>query len=512
MSETQMITTSTPPPLLLFGLEAADFHLIKRWADVGQLPNIASLMERGCWGKLAGSEMVSEHGVWVSLYSGLSRLQHGYYYWKPLKPGTYDIQLADFRALGVLPFWTGLRERTKKIAIIDPPETYPLPGLPGVQLANWAPHNARYETFTIPEELLDRLRRRFGPPMHVEEKVESTFREDSRIHRGLLEQIEQKGAICRHLIEADRYDLIVTTFFESHVAGHQFLKYMAADAAPGNGLANAIRDIYQAIDAQLGQLLEVVPDASNVFVLSNVGLHEEYPSRNLLGAFCRELGYHAAARSSGNGHDALTRVRRKIPRSWRMAVKGRLPKPILQRAQAAKLHAGTDWGRTTVFPIPSFYTGFLRVNLRGREPEGIVNPGREYTELLDRLEEDLSMLVDPRTNLSAVKKVTRTIDLFRGDPPFSLPDLFVVWAPTTYLVEKVVHPKAVLIQENPDYTRGSHHTHHGFVAAAGQGIRPAGYLGDVHVLDLAPTFLSLVDEPTPERMLGRAIEAMLVGA
>jgi predicted AlkP superfamily phosphohydrolase/phosphomutase len=150
------------------------------------------------------------------------------------------------------------------------------------------------------------------------------------------------------------------------------------------------------------------------------------------------------------------------------------------------------------------------VNLRGREPGGIVDPGQEYAELLDRVEEDLALLVDPRSNLPAVKKVTRTVDLFGGDPPIWLPDLFVVWVPTTYLVEKVVHPKAVLLQKNLDFTRGSHHTHRGFVAAAGPGIRRRNHLGDLEVLDLAPTFQTLLGEPILERMTGRAIESMLV--
>ncbi|MGH7543624.1 MAG: alkaline phosphatase family protein [Gemmatimonadota bacterium] len=503
-----MVTTATPPPLILFGLEAADFHLIQRWAEGGYLPNIAALMEGGCWGKLGGPEMVSEHGVWVSLYSGLSRPQHGYYYWRPLKPGTYDLQLADFIALGTLPFWAGLRERPKKVAIIDPPEGYPLEGLSGVQLANWAPHNARYATCSLPLDLLDELRGRFGPPMYVEEMVRSTPRADSSIHRGLLKQIEQKGAICRHLIGADRYDLVVTTFFESHVAGHQFLKYSSEDGTPGTGLSNALRDVYQAIDEQLGRLIAVVPDA-NVFAISNVGLHEEYPSRDLLEAFCLELGYQVASRSRPARFDALTWVRDKMPRSWRFALRDRLPKRMLHRVKVGEYRAGTDWSRTTVFPVPSLYTGFLRVNLRGREPEGIVDQGREYAELLDRVEEDLGLLVDPRSKLPAVKKVTRTVDHFGGDPPLWLPDLFVVWAPTTYLVEKVVHPNAVLLQENLDFARGSHHTHHGFVAAAGPGIRRGGCLGNVQVLDLAPTFQALLEEPVLESMTGKAIDTML---
>src|SRR4029079_19010450 len=71
--------------------------------------------------------------------------------------------------------------------------------------------------------------------------------------------------------------------------------------------------------------------------------------------------------------------------------------------------AGTDWDRTTVFAIPGFYTGFLRVNLRGREPRGIVEAAG-YLAMLDRVEADLRQVVDPITGAPAAERITRTID------------------------------------------------------------------------------------------------------
>ncbi|HYO46238.1 MAG TPA: hypothetical protein VEY33_06065, partial [Gemmatimonadota bacterium] len=99
----------TTRPLLIVGLEAADGGLLRRLVAEGQLPTLSSILDRGSWGTLAGPEMVSEHGVWVSLLSGVSRGKHGYYYWRPLVPGTYDLRLTDLEALGVEPFWGRLR-------------------------------------------------------------------------------------------------------------------------------------------------------------------------------------------------------------------------------------------------------------------------------------------------------------------------------------------------------------------------------------------------------------------
>ncbi|MGH9200661.1 MAG: alkaline phosphatase family protein, partial [Vicinamibacterales bacterium] len=60
----------TTAPLVIVGIDAGDPDFIRQWAQEGYLPTIASVMERGRWGKTGGPELISEHGVWVSLFSG----------------------------------------------------------------------------------------------------------------------------------------------------------------------------------------------------------------------------------------------------------------------------------------------------------------------------------------------------------------------------------------------------------------------------------------------------------
>jgi predicted AlkP superfamily phosphohydrolase/phosphomutase len=227
-------------------------------------------------------------------------------------------------------------------------------------------------------------------------------------------------------------------------------------------------------------------------------------------AFCRHLGYQIPVESALRPLRLLDFARRVIPAAWRIALSRRLPRKTRERLLVDQFRNGTDWRKTTAFALPSFYTGFLRVNLRGREPQGVVEPGAGYEALLDRLEADLRQLIDPVTNQPAVRQVARTVELFGGGSPVSLPDLFFEWTPTSYLKRRVIHPRAVLTQENLDFSRGTHHTHHGFVAAAGPSIQQ-GALGAIQVLDLSPTFLFLLGEPVPQRMTGQVIKALVHG-
>ena len=69
----------------------------------------------------------------------------------------------------------------------------------------------------------------------------------------------------------------------------------------------------------------------------------------------------------------------------RARISRRLPTRIQERLLADRFRADTDWQKTTAFAITALFTSFIRVNLRGREPRGVVAAGAEYNAVLDRL-------------------------------------------------------------------------------------------------------------------------------
>lgn len=493
---------------MILALDAGDAGLIERWSDEGHLQTIQGLLKRGVHSRLTGPELVSENGIWVSLFSGMSRSQHGYYYWRPLKPGTYELEFSNQRVEGTVPFWGHLRQTGMRIAIIDVPETHCTVGVTGLQVANWAPHNARFEGYSIPASLFADLRAQFGSPLGVEERVGSTLDEDVQIYDGLLRQIEQKAAICRHLLSRDQFDLVVLGFQESHIAGHQFWKYSDRSSAPvdsGGRLTHATRDVYRAIDRVFGDLLKQLPQDSTAVVVSNMGLQEDYPSLELTRAFCRQLGYHRM-QPHMDSRSAIPRLaRRMMPQSWQRAVSSMLPDAVHGRMLSREWLGGTDWSSTTVFPIPSYFLGFLRVNLRGREPQGVVEPGADYLRLLERVEADLKRLTDPESGRPAVRYIARTVNHFNMEPHEALPDIFFDWAPAPYPKRRIEHPHAVLEQKDMFFNRDTRHDLCGFFAAAGPDITGRGRIPNLSVLDVAPTCLRLMGRIVPESMQGAMI-------
>ena len=495
--------------LLVLVMKVGDPASIERWAAEGHLPVVRSLMERGCHGRLAGPERVCEHGSATTLFSGTPADRHGYYYFRQLVPGTY--RLANFGAehAGSPPFWTRPDAFGGSVAVIDAPETAPVPGVPGHQLVNWCYHQpdlAIAPHASEPPALLDDVRRRFGePPDILGDTANGTPDEDRRDLDRFLDSVRTKGELCRHVAALGEPDLVLAAFDESHTASHRYWRYRP-EAANGGArdetLRHAIRAVYQAIDREFGLLIERAGAGADVVLVTLFGMQEQYPTEELNDALCRALGYQVR-REPGRGRlRPVDLARRILPESLRVAISRRLPTRRQEALLADLFASGTDWERTTAFSLPSLYTGFVRVNLRGREPAGIVEP-EDYERVLADLERDLGQLVDADTGEPVIDRTVRAVDAFGGGPPVLLPDLFVEWKSGPKLLERVRHPRGEFAQRRPSFCPGSEETLEGFMAAAGPRVRGRGGIGAMAPIDFAPTMLSLLGRTPPADMPGR---------
>ncbi len=493
-------------PLIILGLDAAEPHLLNTWAAAGHLPTLAGLMQRGRWGLTGGPETVIEHGVWLSLLTGVSRSRHGLFYLRQPDPGTYHLRVLTGRSLGVPPFWAALGGTGRRVAVVDVPEMPLVPGLPGLQLADWAVHYTEEQPLAEPAGLLAEATRVFGPREIVGEAFNSNLATDRALFERLRARVGRKGALLRHLLGQGDFDLIFAVFSEVHTAGHQLWDYTpeVTPGAPAGPLAGALLALYQAVDAEVGRLLAQLPAEANVLIVSTVGLKPQYPTGGLGQALTRQLGYQPAPSGGRPVRSPLDLARRLLPEDLRARLSSGLSRARREALLAAQFVAGTDWGRTTAYALPSNFTTLLRVNLRGREPAGTVEPGAGYEAVLAQLEADLAALVDPVTGRPAVLKVERTTTLFGGGPPERLPDLFVEWQTARHFMERVAHPQGDLHQRRPDFYRSTDHHRTGIIVAAGPDIVGQGPLvDDLDLLDLAPTALALLGQPAPAALTGQ---------
>ncbi|WP_411279293.1 alkaline phosphatase family protein [Gemmatimonas sp.] len=503
----------TAPSLVILGIDAADIELVQRWTADGYMPTLAGVMQAGCFHKIGGADLVNEMGSWISLYSGVAKTTHGFYSVRQLVPGTYTLMQTNAAvAKDAPPFWRFLRGGTKKAAVVDPPELDVIPDVPGIQLANWAAHESErlWEMArSLPEHVLVEVREKFGAGQKLATFAHrGTEEEDFTDYQRALARIATKGHVCRDVIGRDTFDVVVATFFEAHTIGHRLWSYQP-EFAPPNRLSNGLRDLYQAIDDELARTLDELPTDANVFIMSAYGMAGMFPTTGLMDAFLHQLGYQVPLRAeqliAGTRFDPLTLLRRAVPQPVRKWVSQFLPAKVQEQLIASDFAANTDWSRSLAFGIPNLYVGQIRLNVRTREPQGIVEPGAEYNALLDRIEADLKQLIDPKTGRPAVARVFRSADAFQVGIDHVLPDLFVEWEWAPHFMDEVLHPRAKLVQDPEHYHRSSFHRPTGFVAAAGPWIPKDTTTHTVNVRDLAPTFLAMLDVPIPDTMTGQPL-------
>ena len=477
-------------PLLVIGIDAGDPELLAEWTEAGLLPNLGRVLESGVWGQTGGPELIAEHGVWVTLNSGIPRSTHGYYWFRQLRPGTYGLEPVSPPTESAPPFWRELAGSGRRVLIVDVPDAEPLPGLEGLQVANWGIHDQHG-----PPRVLYTQPSCLGSPLQAEpipEILAATPARNRRLLSALHRRLERKAARCRDWIRQLQPELAYIGFGETHTGGHQFF---AKRGQPGEFGASLL-SLYQGIDRELGSFLSTYAEPPNVALIGSVGLREEWPSEGFLADFCTRLGYAEPAGAGARESWRPTALARELlPRSLRNRLSAWLPRSAQERLLSEKFGLSLNWSRTRLFALPYFYMGLLRVNLVGREPRGIVNPGAEYRSLLDAATADLLALRDPEDGLPAVTKVHRVEQLSPVAPHPVLPDLFVEWRPSGAIRRRLVHPQAEITQPPPVFPRGTEHTPQGFFALAGPRIRARGNAGRLDPLAIAPTLGKLCGLP-----------------
>jgi predicted AlkP superfamily phosphohydrolase/phosphomutase len=199
------------------------------------------------------------------------------------------------------------------------------------------------------------------------------------------------------------------------------------------------------------------------------------------------------------------RMAARLPASARRFAKRMVPGLVSRRATytldwVPASRYRSEWAKMRAFALPAMYDGRLRVNLRGREPAGIVDRV-DYAATLDELEEVVRACRDPRTDEPVVDDVERpgAADPLALEP--SDADLIVVWRrhPCAFL-----HPELGLVGPAPYRRTGGHTGPYGFAFVAGEGIQ-AGDGGIRSAFDISPTVAALADMSPPHGIDGTSL-------
>ncbi len=503
-------------PVIVYVLDSATLANVEQWMGEGLLPNMAALWQKSKLHRVEGPAFWDEVGTWLTAYSGVPGTQHGYYAARRLKPGTYDLEIVSLEEARCTPCWATIEDPEFRSLILEPIESCLVPGLRGEQLYNLTAHQeayARAEMVAEPPEFAARVRGIYGAQSSLRfDRFQETAEYYERQLEKNLETLRRKVHLFKELIRGSvrggDHRLIVVGFNELHDAAHLLWPMQSgARQAPSEVLRNGVRTLYQAVDAAISELQLLLPADATTWMLSLYGIKEQYPTLEIARKFMEMRGYQVAPSDAGRQiRGVLQRVRQAIPEPVRFAISKHLPVDVQQKMLISGFASTVDFGRSRAFVVPvGLFSTHIRVNLAGREPGGMVQPGPEYYALLDEIEADFMRLIDPVTGEGAVSKVLRTADCWIDGASYYLPDLYVHWKPARHFLERLSHPCGEVRQRKPGFFRDSFHSPPGFSAVSGPGIEASGVMPCCSVLDIAPTLMTLLGRTPPAYMDGKSL-------
>jgi predicted AlkP superfamily phosphohydrolase/phosphomutase len=185
--------------------------------------------------------------------------------------------------------------------------------------------------------------------------------------------------------------------------------------------------------------------------------------------------------------------------------------PRLRNSVEAFMETGKiDWSRTRAYA--NGQRAEIWINLKGRQSQGIVEPGAEHDELCAFIDEQLRSVRDPVTDEPYVECVSRREEVYSGPWVNRSPDLIVRfhrrgWIDNVKFGDRTAAEiKQAIKRQDPIVELGSgHHALQGVIFVRGKGIKPNSHTNQAHVYDVAPTLLYLMGVPIPSDMDGRVL-------
>jgi len=507
------------PKQLLIGLDAMEWSLIERWAEEGKLPAFRRLLAEGARAELSSTAAQLPDTVWSSIYSGTNPAKFAKYFYVQYDAASGDLRLVDDNAIGATPFWDYLSAAGKRVCVFDVPKFPVSRSINGLQVANWGAHASKATRASLPPGLMDELHQNFPDhPVGDCDAADDTPKSLLNLRGRILEGIGIRGELCRSFMAREDWDVLFVAFSETHCAGHHFWHFLDTshpqhDPADKSGLGDTIASVYQAIDKQIGQMLELAGPGTRCLVFSGHGMGPMWHASWNLQEILDRIGYgkaqaesNAPAPPTAEGRVNPWRLlKMTLPGKFQYAVKAMLPKRLQNELIFRWYAGGRNWAGCRAIAVPNNDSvGAIRILLEGRDRHGIVRVGSDYQKACEDIASAISELTDPRTGRKVVRKITLTHREFQGPFIEQLPDLTVLWD-QTFAWDEVASPRIGRIKVRKQDSRSGAHTPTGFLLAWGYVTAPGALLPRASLYDIAPTVLRAAGVDLPEVMDGRPL-------
>jgi len=500
--------------VFILGLDGATFDMIDPMIKRGELPNLSRIIEKGARAVLQSTIPPNSSVAWSSMMTGKDPGKHGVFYFREKKIGRYRRPLISSRSLKAKTLWRIINEEGGQTGVINVPVTYPPEPVDGFLISGLlAPH--RGVIFTHPPELHLELIKEFGEyPLDNEAQNLFWSGELVRALEHLIYTSKRVLEVTLWLMNRFPWKFFMTVFTAVDRVQHVAWRYMTDEYARKRPkecekFREMVPMTYRMMDEHLGRLLRELGDETTLIVMSDHGFgpisNKFYINRWLI-----EQGLLVIKNFPRLRYDPLTYVmervglgRYRIVPPAVMSNSGGLYRRLrFRRTDWDGYFDLVDWSKTRAYSSFSSGEEVIFVNLKGREPEGIVDPS-DYEGVRDEVSNRLMGLKD-REGRRLVEKVYRREELYHGPYVDLAPDLQFVTRDFSVLPRSELFVDEVVIE--PEDCFPAMHRRGGILVMQGPGTRCGVDIGEAYLRDIAPTALYLLDMPVPDDMDGEVLK------
>lgn len=443
--------------LCAIGIDAAETSLIRRAIDSMDVPHLAALAGSSRWLRVDSPAHVGSGAVWPTFSTGNPPVEHGLFADWAWNPSTMGLQRARWNHL--VPFWKTFAEHGFRCCVLDVPFAPPVEHPLVLQVLDWGAHDW-HGGHRVTSPSIRRLVEQSGRHPFRRRVTEVAGPEDHSGIRRLIadcrEGIRRRGDLIVSLLRAEPCDLMLAVFTEIHRASHHLWHTAEEGSDNPDGLLSLLREL----DDQLGRIVDAIGPEPNIVLFSLHGMRPTGGIPVLLAPLLEHLGYaRPAASADHSSREQLgvvaARAKRLVPQSLKRLYYRIMPPAVTFRLAQPLLFGPWDWSRTRAFPLPSDQHGWIRINLEGRERDGIV-PRNQYQSIRT----DLQSLILSLDNEQG-EPLVRSVEFPADHPDHPLPDLIVHWTPAA---EEPLRLRAFSVESSPVGTKFTgQHADEGFL-------------------------------------------------
>jgi predicted AlkP superfamily phosphohydrolase/phosphomutase len=484
--------------VMIIGLDGATFDVLGPIMDKGYMPNMKRMIETGASGILDSTKPPITPAAWTTFMTGMGPGRHGVIDFERYDPTSNKLAFNSMFQIQEKTIWQLLSEKNYKVGSIHLPMTYPPMKVNGFMVSGFETPSIEAE-FTYPKELKEKILKNIpdytystnwrrgvlGGRSYFDENLEyfkSNFRQNVKLAR-----------LCT---QEYGWDAMMVLFKLVDNIQHKTWRYI--DPKNEGKFPKEQKKVYECfkvLDDCLGDLMALAKEQeATIIVMSDHG-HGSLDGQAQPNWLLKEWGYLRLTSETSQARTRLSGI-------WHRLTKKKGGR-FVQGSVGIEKDLAIDWTQTRACVMHAGMYGFLYVNLKGRQPEGIVEP-YEYEQLRNELIEKLLAAKDEHFGEPVFTEVVKPEELYqcsREEHP-NLPDLMLIPKVGLAVVRKIRGNKSVRWVLSGKL--GGTHRVEGIFIAHGPGVK-AGMKIHGNIADITPTLLSMLGQTVPADMEGKAL-------